>query len=410
MAAYQYQAIDAKGNTKKGVIDGDSARLVRQQLREQGLTPLQIEATHQPSMASQSTGKSKKVRVKVRRVKSSDLALLTRQLATLIAAALPVEEALRAVANQSGKNQLKELLYELRSQVAQGYSLSDSMSAFPRIFDDLYRAMVAAGERTGHLDRVLNRLADYTDQRQQIRMKTLQALIYPAVLVCVSVSVIVILLTAVVPQIVAQFVHMGQELPLSTRILIGLSHELRSNGWWLGCVLLAVIAALKNALKKPSIRLRWHRLSLRLPVAGKVMLELQTARFARTLSILTASAVPLVEAMQIASQVLSNRYARVQLIEASESVRKGNPLLATLSATQLFSPMLLQMIASGEQSGELEQMLERAADFQDREFSYQVSIALAIFEPMLIISMAAIVLFIVMAIIQPILALNNMVG
>ncbi|CAG9298382.1 type II secretion system inner membrane protein GspF [Celerinatantimonas diazotrophica] len=405
MAAYQYQALDEKGRTKKGVIDGDSARLVRQQLRLQGLTPLAIEATSEPAQRD-----VRVVRRKVRTIKYADLALLTRQLATLIAASLPVEESLRAVAHQSNKNQIKALVFELRSQVAQGFSLSESMAGFPRIFDDLYRAMVAAGERTGHLDLVLNRLADYIEQRQQIRMKTLQALIYPAILVVVSISVIFILLTAVVPKIVAQFVYMGQQLPFSTRVLMGLSHALAQNWWWLLLVIAAAILAAKMALKKPEIRKQFHRYSLRLPLIGKVALEQQTARFARTLSILTASAVPLVEAMQIASQVLSNMHAREQLTLASESVRNGNPLLDTLSQTQLFSPMLLQMIASGEQTGELEQMLLRAADFQDREFSYRVSIALTIFEPVLIITMAAIVLFIVMAIIQPILALNNMVG
>ncbi|CAG8999269.1 MAG: Type II secretion system protein F [Candidatus Celerinatantimonas neptuna] len=407
MAAFQYQALDAKGRKKKGVIDGESARLVRQQLRSQGMTPLQIKATGE-SASSRVSSHGHKARIG--RVKSSDLSLFTRQLATLVAASMPVEEALRAVAKQSSKNQVKELLFELRSRVAQGYSLSDGMSGFPKIFDDLYRAMVAAGERTGNLDLVLNRLADYTEQRQQIRMKTLQAMIYPAVLVFVSISVIMILLAAVVPQIVAQFVHMGHDLPLSTQILISLSHGVRTNGWWMAILLVVIIALVKSALKKPEIKLRWHQHSLKLPVIGRVISELQTARFARTLSILTASAVPLVEAMQIASQVLSNRYAREQLITASESVRKGNPLLATLTETNLFSPMLLQMIASGEQTGELEQMLDRAADFQDREFSYRVSIALSIFEPALIVSMAAIVLFIVMAIIQPILALNNMVG
>lgn len=406
MAAYQYQALDAKGRKKKGVIDGESARAVRVQLRNQGFTPLVIEAAND----SNGGGDTQRSGKQVRRIKNSDLTLLTRQLATLIAAALPVEEALRAVARQTQKNNVKELLYELRSQVAQGYSFSDSMGAFPRVFDNLYRAMVAAGERTGHLDLVLNRLADYTEQRQQIRMKTLQALIYPAVLVVVSVAVIVILLSAVVPQIIAQFVHMGQELPLSTRLLIWLSDGIRDNGWWLALLIIAGIVGIRRALKRDAIRMNWHYRSLSLPIFGKVIAELQTARFARTLSILTASAVPLVEAMQIASQVLSNDYARLQLEQASESVRKGNPLVATLTDTQLFSPMLLQMIASGEQTGELEQMLERAADFQDREFSYRVSIALAIFEPVLIVTMAAIVLFIVMAIIQPILALNNMIG
>lgn len=407
MGAYQYKALDAKGRKQTGVLDGDSPRLIRQQLRAKGLTPLSVEVS---SSADSPTKKMPSTSRRVRRIKFADLALITRQIATLIGAAMPVEDALRAVGQQCRKNQLKSLLYELRSQVAQGYSLSEGMRQFPRIFDSLYCSMVASGERTGHLDVVLNRLADYIEQRQQIRMKTLQALIYPSILVVVSFIVILILLTTVVPKIVVQFEYMGQQLPFSTRLLMGISHHAVSQGGWIALLLLVLAVGIKWLLKQSAWRMKWHAMSIHIPVIGRVMLEQQTARYARTLSILTASAVPLVEAMQIASGVLSNEYAKAQLNLASHNVRKGNSLLTTLMETELFSPMLLQMIASGEQTGELEQMLQRAADFQDREFSSRVSIALTIFEPTLIVSMAGIVLFIVMAIIQPILALNNMVG
>ncbi len=405
MAAYEYQALDAKGRRKHGVLEADSARQIRQQLREQGLTPLEVTETVEKAQR-EAIGFS----LWRPSISTADLALITRQLATLVAAALPIEESLKAVAEQCEKPKQRTLISAVRGKVLEGHAMAEAMGTFPSVFDQLYRAMVAAGEKSGHLEKVLNRLADYTEQRQQMKNKLLQAMIYPIVLTLVAVGVIAILLSSVVPKVVEQFVHMKQQLPLSTRVLMGASDFVRDYGLWL--VLLAGLGLVffRWWNRKPERRIRYHALLLRLPVIGRVARGINTARYARTLSILNSSAVPLLEGMRISGEVLTNDYARACLVEASERVREGSSLRTALEQTKLFPPMMLHMIASGERSGELDSMLERAADNQDREFEGQVNIALGVFEPALVVSMAAIVLFIVMSILQPILELNNMVS
>ena len=405
MAAFAYQALDANGRRKEGMIEADSPRQARQVLREQGLTP--VELTEASEKVKQQTQRKSWLQP---RVSTAELALLTRQLATLVAAALPVEEALKAVSQQTEKAKISTLIAAVRSKVLEGHSLADGMSAFPYVFDQLYRAMVAAGEKSGHLDTVLNRLADYTEQRQQMKTKLLQAMIYPVILTLVAISVIAILLATVVPKVVEQFVHMKQELPFSTRFLMGASDIVRDYGLWAVLLIALLLVIWRQWLAKPENQRRYHAMLLRMPVIGRVSRGLNTARFARTLSILNSSAVPLLEGMSISGEVLSNHEAKIRLQAASERVREGSSLRAALEQTKLFPPMMLHMIASGERSGELDSMLERAADNQDREFESQVNIALSIFEPALVVSMAVVVLFIVLAILQPILQLNNMIG
>ena len=405
MAAFAYQALDANGRRKEGMIEADSPRQARQLLREQGLTP--VELTEASEKVKQQTQRKSWLQP---RVSTAELALLTRQLATLVAAALPVEEALKAVAQQTEKAKISTLIAAVRSKVLEGHSLADGMSAFPYVFDQLYRALVAAGEKSGHLDTVLNRLADYTEQRQQMKTKLLQAMIYPVILTLVAISVIAILLATVVPKVVEQFVHMKQELPFSTRFLMGASDIVRDYGLWAVLLIALLLVIWRQWLAKPENQRRYHAMLLRMPVIGRVSRGLNTARFARTLSILNSSAVPLLEGMSISGEVLSNHEAKIRLQAASERVREGSSLRAALEQTKLFPPMMLHMIASGERSGELDSMLERAADNQDREFESQVNIALSIFEPALVVSMAVVVLFIVLAILQPILQLNNMIG
>ena len=405
MAAFAYQALDANGRRKEGMIEADSPRQARQLLREQGLTP--VELTEASEKVKQQTQRKSWLQP---RVSTAELALLTRQLATLVAAALPVEEALKAVAQQTEKAKISTLIAAVRSKVLEGHSLADGMSAFPYVFDQLYRAMVAAGEKSGHLDTVLNRLADYTEQRQQMKTKLLQAMIYPVILTLVAISVIAILLATVVPKVVEQFVHMKQELPFSTRFLMGASDIVRDYGLWAVLLIALLLVIWRQWLAKPENQRRYHAMLLRMPVIGRVSRGMNTARFARTLSILNSSAVPLLEGMSISGEVLSNHEAKIRLQAASERVREGSSLRAALEQTKLFPPMMLHMIASGERSGELDSMLERAADNQDREFESQVNIALSIFEPALVVSMAVVVLFIVLAILQPILQLNNMIG
>lgn len=405
MAAFEYKALDAKGRQKKGVLEGDNARQIRQQLREQGMIPVEVVQTREREKKKASGG------FQLRRgISTTELSLITRQLATLVQASMPLEECLKAVAEQSEKPRLKNMLLAVRSRVVEGYTLSDSLAEYPHIFDQLFRAMVAAGEKSGHLDTVLNRLADYTENRQKMRSKLQQAMIYPTMLTLIAIAVVAFLLATVVPKIVDQFVQMGQKLPTITEILLAASDFVQNWGLVVLLVIAAVVMLLKMALKRPDFRLKWDRWVMRLPVIGKVARGLSTSRFARTLSICTSSAIPLLEGMKVASDVMTNTWVNQQIREAADKVREGSSLRVSLEQTKIFPPMMLHMIASGERSGELEQMLTRAADNQDRDFESLVNMALGIFEPLLIVAMAGIVMFIVIATLMPIIALNNMVG
>lgn len=405
MAAFEFQAIDSRGKKNKGVLEADNARHARQILRERKMTPLHVELASNQEKKLANRGPWLQ-----RRISAAELALITRQLATLVEAALPIESALLAVAEQCEKSRLKNMLMAVRSKVVEGYSLAEGLAEFPHVFDHLFRSMVAAGEKSGHLEQVLNRLADYTEQRQYMRSQILQAMLYPLILTSFAILVISILLAAVVPKIVVQFEHMGESLPGSTLFLIAASDFLRHYGVLVLLAILLAVVAWQRALQKPQLRLKWDQLVLRGGLLGKVARGLNTARFARTLSILNASAVPLLEAMRISAEVLSNSYMRLALAEATARVREGASLKSALEQSRLFPPMMLHMIASGEKSGQLDAMLERAANAQDTEFETLVKVSLKVFEPVLVAVMAAMVLFIVLAILQPILALNNMVG
>ncbi len=405
MAAFEFQALDSSGKKNKGVLEADNARHARQILRERKLTPLSVELASQQEKKLANRGPWLQ-----RRISAAELALITRQLATLVEAALPIESALLAVAEQCEKPRLKNMLMAVRSKVVEGYSLAEGLAEFPYVFDHLFRSMVAAGEKSGHLEQVLNRLADYTEQRQYMRSQILQAMLYPLILTGFAILVISILLAAVVPKIVVQFEHMGESLPGSTLFLIAASDFLRQYGVLVLLAILLAAVAWQRALQKPDLRLQWDQLVLRLGLLGKVARGLNTARFARTLSILNASAVPLLEAMRISAEGLSNSYMRLALADATARVREGASLKSALEQSRLFPPMMLHMIASGEKSGQLDAMLARAANAQDTEFETLVKVSLKVFEPVLVAVMAGMVLFIVLAILQPILALNNMVG
>lgn len=404
MPAFAYKALDARGKNKSGVLEGDTARQIRQQLREKSLIPVEVNQVKEDKVSE------RKLSFFAPKISASDLALLTRQLATLIEASLPIEEALLAVAEQCEKVRQKNMMMAVRSKVVEGHSLAKALGDFPRVFDTLYRAMVAAGERSGHLDTVLSRLADYTEKRQQTSSQITQALVYPLVMMVVAIGVVIMLLTVVVPSIVEQFDTMGQELPLMTRILIAISDGLQNYGIIGGIVLVIVIFLLNRILQVPRIRLQWHKRQLFLPVIGKLVRGTNTARFAQTLSILSASAVPLLESMRIAGNVLENLHLQNLVKDAAIKVKEGSSLRASLENTKVFPPMMMHMIASGERSGELQQMLARAANNQERELAATINMALKIFEPLLIVTMAGIVLFIVMAILLPILSLNSLVG
>lgn len=401
---YNYRACDRQGCVQRGVLEADSLRHARDLLREKGWQVLEVQ-----DKKVRDFGRLPGLRL-TSGVKSNDLALVTRQLATLMSAALPLEEALMAVARQTDNKGLQTVLMQVRQRILEGFSLAQALGQYPRIFERLYCAMAAAGEISGHLAPVLERLADYVEQRQQMKNKITQALVYPMVLTVVAIGVVAILLTAVVPKVIEQFIHMKQALPLSTRLLIGASDAIRQWGLGVLILLLAGMGFFKYRLKDPTRRVRWHAFTLALPVIGKLSLGVNTARYAKTLSILNSSAVPLLEAMRISASVLSNDSARQRLLTAMERVREGEGLSPSLEGTALFSPMMRHMIMSGERSGELDMMLERAANMQQDAFTRQISLALGLFEPVLVIVMASSVLFIILAILQPILQLNNMIG
>ncbi|WP_234494732.1 type II secretion system inner membrane protein GspF [Vibrio maritimus] len=409
MAAFEYKALNAKGKQVKGLIEGDNARQARQRLKEQGLMPVDIVEAKGKAQSGSSGNTNAKPMFK-RGLSTPDLALITRQLSTLVQSGMPLEECLKAVSEQSEKPRIRTMLAAIRSKVTEGYTLSDSLADYPHVFDELFRSMVAAGEKSGHLDSILERLADYAENRQKMRSKLQQAMIYPVVLVVFAVAIVAFLLAAVVPKIVGQFVQMGQELPASTQFLLSSSDFIQQWGLMLLGGFVVTFYLIKVALSKPSIRMSWDTKVLGFPLIGKIARGLNTSRFARTLAICTSSAIPILEGMKVSVDVMTNHFAKKQVSTAADNVREGASLRKALEQTKLFPPMMLHMIASGEQSGELESMLTRAADNQDQSFESTVNIALGIFTPALIAVMAGLVLFIVMATLMPILEMNNLMS
>ena len=403
MAAFEYRALDTRGRQRTGILEADSSRQVRQMLREKELAPLEVKAAR----AREASGTGWRL---VRGLSAPDLALLTRQLATLVQAALPIEEALGAAAAQAGSARIQAMLLAVRARVLEGHSLAESLKAFPAAFPELYRATVAAGEHAGHLGPVLERLADYTEQRQQSRQKIQLALLYPLILMIASLAIVGFLLGYVVPDVVRVFVDSGQTLPALTRGLIAVSDLVRAWGWLALPLLGGALFAGRRALRDEALRLRWHRVLLRLPLLGGLLRTAECARFASTLAILTRSGVPLVEALEIAGQVIGNRLIRGEVREAARKVREGGSLTRALEATRQFPPMMLHMIASGERSGELDQMLARTATTQENDLAARVAMLVGLFEPFMLVFMGATVLVIVLAILMPILSLNQLVG
>ncbi|MEJ2403358.1 MAG: type II secretion system inner membrane protein GspF [Candidatus Thiodiazotropha sp.] len=403
MDAFEYVALDATGKERRGVLEGDSARQVRQQLRETGLTPLSIDA------ASGKT-KAKKSQLFQRNINAMELALITRQLATLLRSGLPLEHVLKTTARQTDKRHVERTLLSVRAKVLEGRTLADGLAEFPKTFPELYIKTVASGEQSGHLEVVLERLADYTEQRQQMRQKTIFALFYPALLTIVSILIVIGLLTFIVPEVTRVFETMSADLPWITRALMDASDMFRS--YWLVIILVlgSSIALVSYLLKKPGPKRWWQQNQLRIPVIGKLIRTANAARFSRTLSIMAASSVPILDAMRIASQVLTNLPMRTAVEEATLRVREGSSLYQALERTGYFPPMTLSLLASGESSGNLEGMLERSADIQEREIETLVSTIQGLFEPILILVMGGIVLVIVMAILLPIFDLNQLVG
>ncbi len=403
MAAFEYLALTDNGRRQKGVLEADTARQVRSQLRDKSLTPLEV----YPVVRKDKTQKN---RFKLGgSIKTSDLALVTRQLATLVEAAIPVEESLKAVSEQVERPKIKSMLLAIRARVVEGHTLADALAEFPQAFDHLFRSMVAAGEKSGHLGPVLIRLADFIESRQQLKSKIRIAMIYPITLIVVALSVVIGLLAYVVPDIVKQFDDLGGELPALTQAMLAISDFIRNYGIIVMAMIAGLIAFWRWYLSDEERLKGYHRFLLTLPVVGKVIRGLNSARFARTLAILTSSGIPVLEGMRISGQVLTNLNMRESVKEAAVRVSEGASLKQSLTETGQFPPMMLHMIASGENSGELEAMLEKTASSQEMEFENISTIALALFEPFIIIVMGIMILLIVLAILLPIFDMNNLI-
>ncbi len=403
MGAFEFVALDKSGKESKGLLEGDTPRHVRQLLRERHLLPISV-----TEVASRESHRQASFSFR-RGLSATDLALLTRQLATLSQAGLPLEEALLAVSEQNENPRAKSILLGVRSRVMEGHSFADGLADFPQAFPELYRATVAAGEQSGHLDAVLERLAEFTETRQILQQQVRNALIYPIALVVTAVGIISFMLAYVVPKVVYIFENYNQQLPLLTRIMIGASDFIRD--YWAALIvgIVATVFGMRRLLKKEGPKRKYHRLLLRLPVVSKLTRGINTARFTQTLSILAGSGVPILESLRIASQVVVNVPMREAVEEASLRIREGAMISRSLAASRLFPPMTTHLISSGEASGRLEEMLARAATNQEREVNGLIATLLGIMQPLLVIVMAGVVLLIVLAILLPIFEINTLI-
>lgn len=404
MSAFEYTALDQKGREAKGVIEGDSARLVRQQLREKDLVPLNVTEIKKQKTKEKSTSFSFH-----QNISTTELALMTRQLATLSRSGIPLDEATATVARQSIKPKVKKLLLGVRAKIIEGHTLADGLRDYPHIFSEMYCATVAAGEQSGHLDIVLERLADYTEQRQQLQQRLKLALIYPIILTVMSILVVSGLLAYVVPEVVKVFSDTGQQLPFLTVALIAVSDFMQEWFIYLLLAMLASFVGFRKLMEQPVFKKRYHQFLLKIPVLGNLVLGANSAQFSRTFSILAASGVPILDAMRIAVKVMDNIPMREAVESASQQVSEGSSLSKTLEQSGYFNPMLINLIASGEATGQLEQMLERASINQERELETTMAMLMGLLEPLLIVAMGGVVLIIVLAILLPVLDLNQLV-
>lgn len=405
MPAFRYEAVDEGGATKKGVVNADSPRSARADLRMQGLTPLNVEAITTQVDAS-GAAKSRGIGEKLSQV---ELALFTRQLASLLEAGLPLEQAFTALLEQAERPYVRDLIASIRAEVMGGAPFSDALSRHPRDFAEIYRALVASGEQIGHLARVLSRLADYIERRNALVQKVRLAFTYPAIVTVVAFAIVIFLLTYVVPQIVSVFANTKQKLPLLTVMMLAVSNFVRAYGIHVAVLLAGAGYLWRRALQQPELKRRWHTWLLTAPVYGKFERSLNTARFASTLAITTGSGVPILRALDTSRDTLSNVAMKELVEQASASVREGVSLARALSAQKHFPPMLIHMIRAGEITGELPAMLERAANSQQQDLERRTLTIAGLLEPVLILAMGVVVLLIVLAVLMPIIEINQLV-
>lgn len=401
MAVFRYQAQDTQGVRQRGTLEAPSARQARQALRDQGLLVLQVE----PVRASFFNGLLARNRLSLAR-----RSLLTRQLATLLHAGVPLTEALQAVSAQTSQRQVRQIVRGVAERVAEGHALAQALGAYPQAFPMVYRATIAAAERSGHLAGVLDRLAEHGENQQALRQKVQLAMVYPVILLVVSLLVVGFLLGYVVPDVVQAFARDQAQLPMATQVLIALSDATNRYGLIGVPALAAAATVVYLALRQPTRRRQWHGVSLRLPAYGEFVRASEAARFISTLAILGRSGVALVEAMHIGAGVIGNLVLRERLLEAARELGEGATLANCLARSETLPPLMLHMIASGERAGELDTMLERAADLQGKQLAGRISLLVSLCEPLMLLVMGGIVLFIVLAILLPILNLNQLVN
>ena len=405
MPAYRYEAVDAMGVSSKGVVNAESVRAARSDLRARGLVPLVIDVISGVGTAQGG--------VLARRfadhLSTTELALFTRQLASLLEAKLPLEQALSALLEQAERAYLRDLIASIRAEVVGGASLSDALSRHPRDFTDIYRAQVASGEHIGQLSGVLSRLADFVERRNALVQKVKLAFTYPAIVTAVAFAIVIFLLTYVVPQIVSVFANTRQQLPFLTVAMLTISAGVRHWGWLLVVMIVLAFAAWRRALRDPQIKLRWHRWLLGAPLYGRFERSLNTSRFASTLAITISSGVPILRALQTSRDTLSNMAMREQVEDATASVREGMSLALALSSHPYFPPLLMHMIRAGEITGELPAMLNRASQMQEQDLERRALTIAGLLEPALILAMGVVVLLIVLAVLMPIIEINQLV-
>ncbi len=409
MPAFEYRALDlTRGKEVKGVIDSENAKQARQLLRQQQLSPLQLVESggERPSDSDKPASTAIRFRSSI---SIGEQALITRQLATLISSGTSVEKALMAVSMQSPNNRLKTLLLAVRSNILEGRDLATSMSLYPKVFSRIYHSTVRAGEQAGHLPEVLERLADYAEERQQFHREVKNALFYPVFLVIFAVTIVGLLLTYVVPKVVKVYEDLGQDLPLLTQTMIHISAFLQENGLWLLIALAVAIVGGRKLLEIEAVDYRLGRIKLVIPLISTLTRSFNTSQLSRTMSILASSGVPVLQSLTIAAEVIPNAPMREAVTEASIKVREGRTLSRSLEKSGFFPPMLIQLIASGEASGRIDQMLEKAAVHQEREMKAILDNFLGIFAPLIIILMGGMVMVIVLAILLPIFQLNTLV-
>jgi general secretion pathway protein F len=414
VAAFRFAAADASGKEQSGVLEADSARVARQLLRGRGLIPLTVEPVYDE--AASVTGVSRRLG---RRLGQTELAVITRQLASLMGAQLPVADALTVMVEQSEKQQIREIMASIRTDVLSGTSLSKALARHPRQFPEIYRALIAAGEESGKLGSVLGSLADYIEERARLQQKITLAFVYPAIVTLVALLVVVGLLTYVVPQVVQVFANTKQQLPFLTTALIAVSDFVRNYGWIVVVALVVGAFFWERALRVPAVRLRWHQRILTMPIFGVLSRTINTARFSSTLAILVGSGVPMLRSLQAAGETVTNLAMRSRVMDAVQRVREGFSLAKALRAdadeekkpgyVKLFPPVLIHLIASGEATGKLPEMLGRAADIHSREAERRALFFTSLLEPILILAMGVVVMLIVMAVLLPIIEINTLV-